>query len=224
MNMPLNSNPIVWKKRLPVHHPDDGVWSAIEAELDFDEILAKQLPHLPLYEPDKKIQNGVFDQLPNENRKRFDENFDQLQNENRKQFDGVFNRFPNGNRAGFIRLFTTIAASVAAIFVLSFFFTRMHRNSLVPESELSFSTLTGNDMEQEAIAEIRQYCNLHMPVCHQPEFKELIQLYEELTTEQSELNEAILQLGDSPEMIKAMIKIENLKSKTLQELLLRTQS
>ena len=79
-------------------------------------------------------------------------------------------------------------------------------------------------MEQEAIAEIRQYCNLHMPACHQPEFKELMQLYEELTTEQSELNKAILQLGDSPEMIKAMIKIENLKSKTLQELLLMTQS
>lgn len=78
-------------------------------------------------------------------------------------------------------------------------------------------------MEQEAITEIRQYCNLHMPACHQPEFKELMQLYEELTTEQSELNKAILQLGDSPEMIKAMIKIENLKSKTLQELLLMTQ-
>ena len=63
-----------------------------------------------------------------------------------------------------------------------------------------------------------------MPACHQPEFSELMQLYEELTTEQSELNKAILQLGDSPEMIKAMIKIENLKSKTLQELLLMTQS
>ena len=200
--MPQNSNPIDWKSRLLVHHPDDGLWSAIEAELDFDEMLVKQLPHLPLYEPNKEIRNGVFDQLPNENR---------------KQFDGVFQSFPNGNRAGFIRLFTTIAASVAVFFVLSFVLIQLHRNSLEPESKLSFSTLTGNDMEQEAIAEIRQYCNLHMPACHQPEFKELMQLYEELTTEQSELNKAILQLGDSPEMIKAMIKIENLKSKTLHE-------
>lgn len=222
--MPQNSNPIDWKSRLPVHHPDDGVWSAIEAELDFDEMLAKQLLHLPLYVPDKKIQNGVFNQLPNENRKRFDENIDKLPNENREQLDGVFQSFPNGNRAGFIRLFTTIAASVAVFFVLSFVLIQLHRNSLEPESKLSFSTLIGNDMEQEAIAEIRQYCNLHMPACHQPEFKELMQLYEELTTEQSELNKAILQLGDSPEMIKAMIKIENLKSKTLQELLLMTQS
>lgn len=207
--MPQNSNPIDWKSRLPVHHPDDGVWSAIEAELDFDEMLAKQLLHLPLYVPDKKIQNGVFNQLPNENR---------------EQFDGVFQSYPNGNRAGFIRLFTTIAASVAVFFVLSSVLIQLHRNSLEPESKLSLSTLTGNDMEQEAITEIRQYCNLHMPACHQPEFKELMQLYEELTTEQSELNKAILQLGDSPEMIKAMIKIENLKSKTLQELLLMTQS
>lgn len=207
--MPQNSNPIDWKSRLLVHHPDDGLWSAIEAELDFDEMLVKQLPHLPLYEPNKEIQNGVFDQLPNENR---------------KQFDGVFQSFPNGNRAGFIRLFTTIAASVAVFFVLSFVLIQLHRNSLETESKLSLSTLTGNDMEQEAITEIRQYCNLHMPACHQPEFKELMQLYEELTTEQSELNKAILQLGDSPEMIKAMIKIENLKSKTLQELLLMTQS
>lgn len=207
--MPQNSNPIDWKSRLLVHHPDDGLWSAIEAELDFDEMLVKQLPHLPLYEPNKEIQNGVFDQLPNENR---------------KQFDGVFQSFPNGNRAGFIRLFTTIAASVAVFFVLSSVLIQLHRNSLETESKLSLSTLTGNDMEQEAITEIRQYCNLHMPACHQPEFKELMQLYEELTTEQSELNKAILQLGDSPEMIKAMIKIENLKSKTLQELLLMTQS
>lgn len=207
--MPQNSNPIDWKSRLLVHHPDDGLWSAIEAELDFDEMLVKQLPHLPLYEPNKEIQNGVFDQLPNENR---------------KQFDGVFQSFPNGNRAGFIRLFTTIAASVAVFFVLSTVLIQLHRNSLETESKLSLSTLTGNDMEQEAITEIRQYCNLHMPACHQPEFSELMQLYEELTTEQSELNKAILQLGDSPEMIKAMIKIENLKSKTLQELLLMTQS
>lgn len=207
--MPQNSNPIDWKSRLLVHHPDDGLWSAIEAELDFDEMLVKQLPHLPLYEPNKEIQNGVFDQLPNENR---------------KQFDGVFKSFPNGNRAEFIRLFTTIAASVAVFFVLSTVLIQLHRNSLETESKLSLSTLTGNDMEQEAITEIRQYCNLHMPACHQPEFKELMQLYEELTTEQSELNKAILQLGDSPEMIKAMIKIENLKSKTLQELLLMTQS
>lgn len=207
--MPQNSNPIDWKSRLLVHHPDDGLWSAIEAELDFDEMLVKQLPHLPLYEPNKEIQNGVFDQLPNENR---------------KQFDGVFKSFPNGNRAGFIRLFTTIAASVAVFFVLSTVLIQLHRNSLETESKLSLSTLTGNDMEQEAITEIRQYCNLHMPACHQPEFSELMQLYEELTTEQSELNKAILQLGDSPEMIKAMIKIENLKSKTLQELLLMTQS
>lgn len=207
--MPQNSNPIDWKSRLLVHHPDDGLWSAIEAELDFDEMLVKQLPHLPLYEPNKEIQNGVFDQLPNENR---------------KQFDGVFQSFPNGNRAGFIRLFTTIAASVAVFFVLSSVLIQLHRNSLETESKLSLSTLTGNDMEQEAITEIRQYCNLHMPACHQPEFSELMQLYEELTTEQSELNKAILQLGDSPEMIKAMIKIENLKSKTLQELLLMTQS
>lgn len=207
--MPQNSNPIDWKSRLLVHHPDDGLWSAIEAELDFDEMLVKQLPHLPLYEPNKEIQNGVFDQLPNENR---------------KQFDGVFQSFPNGNRAGFIRLFTTIAASVAVFFVLSTVLIQLHRNSLETESKLSLSTLTGNDMEQEAITEIRQYCNLHIPACHQPEFSELMQLYEELTTEQSELNKAILQLGDSPEMIKAMIKIENLKSKTLQELLLMTQS
>lgn len=207
--MPQNSNPIDWKSRLLVHHPDDGLWSAIEAELDFDEMLVKQLPHLPLYEPNKEIQNGVFDQLPNENR---------------KQFDGVFKSFPNGKRAEFIRLFTTIAASVAVFFVLSTVLIQLHRNSLETESKLSLSTLTGNDMEQEAITEIRQYCNLHMPACHQPEFSELMQLYEELTTEQSELNKAILQLGDSPEMIKAMIKIENLKSKTLQELLLMTQS
>ena len=207
--MPQNSNPIDWKSRLLVHHPDDGLWSAIEAELDFDEMMVKQLPHLPLYEPNKEIQNGVFDQLPNENR---------------KQFDGVFQSFPNGNRAGFIRLFTTIAASVAVFFVLSSVLIQLHRNPVETESKLSLSTLTGNDMEQEAITEIRQYCNLHMPACHQPEFSELMQLYEELTTEQSELNKAILQLGDSPEMIKAMIKIENLKSKTLQELLLMTQS
>ena len=137
--MPQNSNPIDWKSRLLVHHPDDGLWSAIEAELDFDEMLVKQLPHLPLYEPNKEIQNGVFDQLPNENR---------------KQFDGVFQSFPNGNRAGFIRLFTTIAASVAVFFVLSTVLIQLHRNSLETESKLSLSTLTGNDMEQEAITEI----------------------------------------------------------------------
>jgi len=192
--MPQTSKPTDWKTRLLDHHPDECVWSTIETKLDFNDQLAKRLPHLPLYEPGTEIWKGITDQLP------------------------------SGKRVHLVRMFTTIAASVAALFVLSIFLTQLHHNSLNTESGLNFTTLTGNDMEQKAITEIRQYCNLRMPVCEQSDFQELLQLYDELTSEHAELNKAIVQLGDSPEMIKAIIKIENMKSATLQELIIMIQS
>lgn len=116
----------------------------------------------------------------------------------------------------------SIAASIAAVMVLSTFLLltnseNMHTTTaLIPTSEI--------DIEQEAIAEIRSYCNKHTSACEQGSFKELMQLYDELKTEETELKKAMHQLGDSPEMIQAMIKIENLKSDAIQDMILLIQS
>jgi len=46
-----------------------------------------------------------------------------------------------------------------------------------------------------------------------------MQLYQELNEELRQLETVIGQVGDSPEIIQSVIRIENLKSGTLQELI-----
>lgn len=186
-----------WKSNLCDHQPDERVWLKIEKELGFQARLTSQLQDLPLYEPDQRVWESIEAKLPAAARVR------------------TFSMRK--------RIFA-VAASIAVVMILSTMMMLMNKGSLPNESEITFNTLTESDMEQDAMAEIRNYCSLHMPACEQSDYRELIQLYDELKAEESELQQAMDQLGDSPEMIQAMIKIENLKSEAIQDLIILIQS
>lgn len=183
-----------WKSRLNNHQPDESVWNKIEKELDFESGLANHLKHLPAYKPDSEVWNRISGQLPKNKSIKLN-----------------------------IRI-TAIAASVAVILTVSTLFLLINTGKSGSEQQLVNNTLTEDDMEQEAMTEIKNQCNLHMPVCEQNNFRELMQLYDELKTEEMELKTAIQQLGDSPEMIQALVKIENMKSETIQDLIILIQS
>jgi len=185
---------IDWKNKLCTHQPDESVWIKIEKQLDFDAHLAMNIPELPIYQPDMVVWEHISVNLHN-------------------------------NKTISLRFkIVSIAASIAIIMLLSTIMLQLNNENLHKTTGFSNIALTESDMEQDAISEIRNYCNLNMPVCEQTNFKELIQLYEELKVEESELKKAMNQLGDSPEMIQAMIKIENLKSETIQNMILLIQS
>lgn len=187
-----------WKSKLPEYLPDESVWLKVEGELVFGTRLSEQVPLLPLYEPDSEVWDRIAEQLPADK--------------------AVAKKFTLRRRI------FAVAASIAVLLVLSAMLMFMNTGKLHNENEISFTNLTESDMEQVAIAEIRNYCNLQMSACEQSEFKELMSLYEELQAEALELKNAMNQLGESPEMIQAMIKIENLKSVAIRDLIMLMQS
>jgi len=190
--MPPKNKNIDWKNNLYNHQPDESVWARIEENLDFQFRLDRQLPELPMHKPNNEVWELIVANLPKNKRISF--------------------RYKN----------ISIAASIAAVMVLSTFL--LQTNSKYMHSTTELTPTNESNMEQEAIAEIRSYCNRHTSTCEQGNFKELMQLYHELKTEETELKKAMHQLGDSPEMIQAMIKIENLKSETIQDIILLIQS
>lgn len=183
---------IDWKNNLYNHQPDESVWAKIEENLDFQILLDKQLAELPMHKPDDEVWERINANLP------------------------------KNNKVGFRYKIISIAASIAAVMVLSTFL--LLTNSENRHTTTQIAPTSESNMEQEAIAEIRTYCTVHTSACEQGNFKELMQLYDELKTEETELKKAMHQLGDSPEMIQAMIKIENLKSETIQDMILLIQS
>jgi hypothetical protein len=192
--MPRNKKNINLENGLIDHLPDAMVWSNIEKALDFESSLTDRLPHLPVYEPDAEVWNKISRQLPS--RKSFSINF----------------------------RYWTVAASVAVMLVTTLLVLQSDFGKSDRQQVFTHNTLTENDMEQAALTEIKKHCSLHMPVCEQSNFQELMQLYEELTSDEMALKSAMKQLGDSPEMIQALVKIENMKSATIRDLIQLIQS
>lgn len=179
---------------LDIHQPDESVWAKIESHLDFEARLQSCIADLPKREADAELWNKIESGI------------------------GIKKRFTLKIKH------LSIAASIAAMLILTtvIYQKSLNENALITNNDIH--TLTEKEMEQAALLEIRNQCGLHTSICEQSSFKELMQLYEELNTEELELKQAMKQLGDSPEMIQAMVKIENLKSETIQNLIMLIQS
>jgi hypothetical protein len=117
-----------------------------------------------------------------------------------------------------------VAASIAVVIITSTIMVQQFRKDKYITTITQKHSISENDLEEAAIAEIQTYCSTQMPACEKSRFKELMQLYEELKAEEAQLNRAIQQFGDSPEMIQSIVKIENLKSATLQDMIILIQS
>lgn len=192
--MPQNDKNIDWKNRLPIYSPDNHIWDKIERQLDFDSMLVERIAELPSYEPGFNVWEKISHKLPKNKITRV--------------------RFSHW----------TAVASIAGIMILSTVLFQMIRNNTHSIFDETKSILAEKEMEHAAINEIRTYCNLHQTACEQNNLTELMQLYDELNTEESALKDAMTLLGDSPEMIQALIKIKNLKSETIQDMILKIQS
>jgi len=185
---------IDWKNNLCIHRPDESVWVKIEENLDFETHIATQLTELPLYKPNEKVWENISANLQKSKRIR---NWYKI---------------------------TSTAAAITIIMVISSVFLKMNSEKVQNSSHYSYTSLSESEMEEKAINDIRSYCSLNSSACVDGNFKELMQLYDELKIEQTELKKAMNQLGDSPEMIQAMIKIENLKSEAIQDMIQLIQS
>ncbi|MFA9390029.1 MAG: hypothetical protein ACERKD_09495 [Prolixibacteraceae bacterium] len=184
--------------KLPEFEPEALLWDRISSELDFAQQLQDAVEHLPDFEPEHHLWNEISAQLPE-------------------------SRLSKRTK---IHLYRNIiaAASILIVIGLSILFTRdFSSTEYTLETEIVFSDyFSPNEShaeEQNALSLIESFCLNNQTPCNTNEFKEKIGLYNELENEALQLETAIETLGESPEMIKAMIRIENMKSQTIQELI-----
>jgi len=183
---------------LPVFVPDDLLWDKIEAELDFDQQLTTATKNLPIFETEYELWSSISQQLPS--------------------------TFSQKNRTIKRHQWVAIAASFLLIVSLSvFLISRPQHEKLLVETEIEYIENFSDDLthaeEQSALQVIEKMCANNQPACNSAEFREKIELYNELEQEASKLETVVKNIGESPEIIKTMIRIENMKSQTIQELI-----
>ncbi len=181
---------------LPPHEPDDALWDAIEAGLETEEVISRRLQELPQYAPSVRAWEAIEAALP------------------------------AGSTARPSRRLLYLAAAAAAAVILLPGIPWLMRSGhkIVVESEITLreeydgsTALESN--EEDPLAVIENLCKTGVPVCQSEVFREKLELCRELEGELRQLETVISQVGDSPEIIQAIIRIENLKSGTLQELI-----
>jgi len=216
-------------KELPSHSPSSTFWSEIEAALDTEAAISITLQDLPMHSPspdaweaiEASLQAGSLTRSsgtdvtgPMERTMRRPEERDEI--------------LQIGNqRAGLRRRALFLAMTgVAAVALLLFMIPRLVRTEqgITVESEIVMSeeistSLTPAREDEDPIEVIKDLCKTGAPACQSELFREKMQLYQELSEELRQLETVIGQVGDSPEIIQSVIRIENLKSGTLQELI-----
>lgn len=199
-------------KELPYHVPGDHLWENIEAALRTDDAIRSTLPDMPLHSPSPSVWETIEAKLPSTSKK-------DLPSTIRKGLPSSrINRIP--------KRYLVIAASVAAAALLLLFIPGLVKtgSSTVVESEIILSAeqdagetfIRENEDPMEVITNL---CQTEATICQSALFREKLQLFQELTRELRQLETVIDQVGDSPEIIQSVIRIENLKSSTLQEMI-----
>ena len=184
--------------QLPSHAPEEKQWGSIEQLLDTDMGIRARLSGLPVYEPDPAIWKAISFTLP------------------------VTKKTIPLHRLG------QIAVAASIIFVLSYTWIMQSNRGLTVETELLqaeglerevvLHTSRGNE-ETDPIHTIEALCTSGAPICQTELFVDKLALYTELSKELEHLEGVIGKLGESPELVYSVIKIENMKSNALQELI-----
>jgi hypothetical protein len=182
--------------KLPEYEPPDTVWQGIETRLPLLE--------LPTYDAPDFVWQQIEEQL------------NSPQNRNRKT------EIRNTQRGGqFYRW--AIAASIVLVVSVGFWFLKTQNTEQI---NISISTeVVDNqllkkdfDNEEHAFAMVETFCKTALPVCEQPEFKNLKNELDTLNTAREELKNALGEYAADPDLIAELTKIENERTSVLRQL------
>ncbi len=183
-------------KELPIHSPGEKLWADIEDALNAEDAISRNLADLPLHSPGTGNWEVIEASLPE-------------------------SRITRPRRR---LLYLSTAAAAAVLLFLAIPRLLNPAQDITVESEIVQSEEwsagdTGSPENEDPIGLIRALCQTGAPVCESASFREKMKLYQELTEELRQLETVISQVGDSPEIIRSVIRIENMKSNTLQEMI-----
>ena len=182
-------------KELPSRAPGERLWKAIEAALDTEDAIERQLADLPLHSPSPRTWEAIDAALSAHHGK------------------AVRRRF----------LYAAAAAAAVLLLLILPRLVNTGRGIVVENeivmSEAQYPGMILNRDNEDPIEMIISLCKTGTPACQTTLFREKLQLYEELNEDIRQLETVIGQVGDSPEIIQSVIRMENLKSSTLRELI-----
>lgn len=139
-------------------------------------------------------------------------------------WDKVEAKLNKPKKAAFNYVWYGVAASLILGFVLVNHFLNAPEVSesitfaVSSEVEVSYNIEETNELDIQTLAFINENCLKDLQVCNTSEFKELKNQLDETTLEIDNLNNMIAQYGDSPELVKSKIKIENFRSEVMRQL------
>lgn len=187
-------------KQLPqVEVNSNKMWEEIETHLDFDNqatSLVNKLPDVKVNS--QKLWSNIEDEL----------------NKNEK-----------GNVRKLVSNWQNVGAIAATIILLAIFMWNMGKESEVIEYSIEqvalidYDKTSVSEMDNKAFDFINTSCIRNVILCDSDEFKELKFQLDDLTKEVNRLNKELEVNRNDPYLIKAQIKIENLRTDIAQKLI-----
>jgi hypothetical protein len=186
-------------EQLPEFEPDNFVWAKIEAQLVFEEKLGDEKLNLP----EINFSNKSWEYID----------------------------YKLDNKVKPIKKIVLYALSVAATIVIIFGISGIFNKNQDVRITYSKEQITANeslneneDPELNPLEFIEQNCLAKKEICNSPEFKEQKKALSELENERKKITKTINMYGESPILIKSLIKIENLKSEIIKDLIKKMNS
>lgn len=185
---------------IPEVEPPNSLWVEMEERLDFEEQLKMTLPDLPLAE----VGRDLWEKL--------DENLDKKNIRKTKVIS--------------IRKVIAYSSSIAAALIL--IIVAYWGISFAPEEVISYSDeeeivqeamFLPSLKDDEALQFINYTCSLQMDICETDEFKKLKEQMDELTIEMDDLSQQLAQNDNNPYLIKAQVKVENMRADITKRLI-----
>lgn len=182
--------------RLPQYEPPDSVWQGINARLSLTE--------LPTYDAPDFVWQNIENQLSD--------------TQNTKAKTQNLNILRGGN---FYKI--AIAASISLLVAVGFWFYKIKNNDtnvVAISTEIVDNQLLKQDFDadSESFAMVEAFCKTALPVCEQPDFKNLKSELDELNAAHERLKNAIGDYAANPDLIDELTKVENERSTVLRQL------
>lgn len=188
--------------KLPEFDPEVGTWVKIEESLEFEEKVRPILSKLPEEEPEPRTWSQISGRLDMDKK--------------------VF-------KLGYIRYSIALAASILlAYFSWNYFKTG---NGVKEKIEYSQETVVPIDTinkpdgyERKAIEYIETSCSSQPYLCQMKDISALKTELQYINQQDQLLQEATAKYGKDADMVKNQVKLENMKSKIIKELIQKLNS
>ena len=184
-------------KNLPAIEPGDELWNKISKQLDFNNKLSEKSKQLASFEPDEKIWKQIEQHIRTKNQKPKQRNLIYL---------------------------SSAAASVIIIIGLRLLLNSpKHETITITEETVNTWQQPFNNVNDtltsHGIEFINNQCTNKSYICNQPSFNEKKQQLNDLEIQIKNIEQVINTSGSSSSLIKTRIKLENMKTRVMKDLI-----